>query len=180
MTKAGFEGKRVILLIRDPRDIVVSMYFFKARRSKCIKYNLSSFLRFEKRGSIDSIISWYNAWANSRHLPAHLLLVRYEDMHENPQKELRRVLNFIRLHEINKDIIHQVVEYTHFNNMHKLETENAFDSRRLQPKDKKDPDSYMTRRGQVGGFVDYLSKTDIEYLNQKINGELSNFYSFYK
>ena len=44
--------------------------------------------------------------------------------------------------------------------MKKLEAADAFDSKILQTRDKRDPESANVRRGKVGGFTDYLSPED--------------------
>jgi hypothetical protein len=32
-----------------------------------------------------------------------------------------------------------------------------------------DPESYKTRRGKVGGYVDYLTAEDIAFIDQTVN-----------
>lgn len=175
--KTEYEGKKVILLVRDPRDVVVSNYFQKTKRRMVYKGDLSSFLRC-KRGSVDTLIRFYNIWAENKHVPSDFLLVRYEDMHADAEKELRRVLDFLGLREVGNDIVREATEFARFENMRKMEMRNTLASGRLRPGNKNDPESYKTRRGKVGGFVDYLSEADVEYLNQKINTELSSYYGY--
>ena len=49
---------------------------------------------------------------------------------------------------------------------------------RLKAKNKNDQESYKTRRGKVGEFVDYLREADIAYLSKKMRTELSNYYGY--
>ncbi len=176
-SKQEYQGKRVILLARDPRDILVSRYFARSRRLMIYKGDLSSFLR-SKMGSIDTIISFYNIWAEARHVPAGFLLVRYEDMQADTGKEIRRMLDFLGLHEIGDDLIEEATEFARFDNMRRMEMSDAFGLKMLRPADKSDPESYKTRKGKVGGFLDYLSKEDIEYVNHKVSTQLSSFYGY--
>jgi hypothetical protein len=182
-SKAEYKGKKVIFLVRDVRDVVVSYYFELTRRQTVNPHyppyqgNISSFLRHDQ-GSVDTIIRYYNLWAENRYVPAAFLLIRYEDMVENTEQELCKVLNFLDLPEVQAETIHQAVESSRFDNMRKLEESGELDSFRLQPGNKKDPESYKTRRGKVQGFVDYLSEDDIEYLNQKIKTQLSDYYRY--
>ncbi len=64
------------------------------------------------------------------------------------------------------------IQYTSFNNMHKMEKEGVFNSNALRPADEKDQDSYKTRKGKVGGYQDYMSKDKIAYINDKMRNEL--------
>ncbi len=102
-------------------------------------------------------------------------IVRYEDMHGDATKQLRRVLDFIGLPEIAENTIQEAVKYAHFENMRIMELNDIFQSKRLKPLDKNDPESYKTRLGKVGGYLNYLNQADIAYLNQKLT-ELSDFY----
>jgi hypothetical protein len=182
-SKSEYKGKKVIFLVRDVRDVAVSYYFELTRRHNVNQHypsyegDLSSFLHHDQ-GSVDTIIHYYNLWEKNRNIPTAFLLIRYEDMVENANQELRKVLDFLGLPEVQAETIHQAVEFACFDNMHKLEESGELDSFRLQPGDKQDPESYKTRRGKVQGFVDYLSEEDIEYLNQKIKLQLSDYYGY--
>ena len=72
LTKSQYQDKRVILLIRDVRDIVVSNYFQKTKRDREYSGSLSAFLNYEI-GSTNTIINYYNIWAMNRHVPTELL-----------------------------------------------------------------------------------------------------------
>ena len=173
-SKQEYAGKPVILLVRDPADIIVSYYFeYTRRRQKfnpsqfqAFDGNLSTFLR-QEQGGLDSIIAFYQNWVARRHLPTPFLLVRYEDMHANTARVLRQVLTFIGLPEVAEETIATAVDYGRFDNMRHLEQKNGLDSERLQPGDPNDPESYKTRHGKVGGYVDYLSPADLAYVLEK-------------
>lgn len=68
--------------------------------------------------------------------------------------------------------------YACFDNMRQLEQNNKFNHYKLQPGEKNDPESYKTRLGKVGGFVDYLTEVDIDYINDKIQSQLSKLYGY--
>jgi hypothetical protein len=59
-----------------------------------------------------------------------------------------------------------------------MEITNTSPKSKLKPGDKNDPESYKTRRGKVGGYIDYLSSEEIEYLNQKMKTSLSDIYNY--
>ncbi len=182
--KTDYKSKKVIFLVRDIRDILVSLYFEKTKREHLYysgerKYegDLSSYIRCDI-GSLKTIIKYYNIWAENINIPANFLLVRYEDMQKNPQEEMAKIIDFLEIGKIPDKIMSEAINYASFTNMRKLEESDNFNHFILKAGDKNEPESYKTRRGKVGGFVDYLSQTDIDYINQKIKAELSGFYRY--
>jgi Sulfotransferase domain len=172
-----FRGKKVIFLVRDIRDVVVSLYFQKTRRDREYHGSLTSFLK-EKVGSVHTIIAYYNIWAKNQNVPEKFLLVRYEDLTADPSTELKKVLAFLGYPNVGNELIQEAIEYASFERMHKMEGEGKFRPFDMKPGDPKDPESYKTRKGKVGGYRDYLAPEDISYLNQKISKELSDFFEY--
>ena len=180
--KKKFKNKKVILLIRDFRDILISYYLQNTKRLPQLKnqrfYNgdLSSFIR-DKGFGAEAIIDFYNIWAQKKDMPKGFLLVRYEDLHKNPFEQLLKILEFIGFQNPDKDIIEKAVKFSAFDNMQKMERENVLGTSRLRPGKVDDQDSYKIRRGKIGGYRDYLSPKDIEFLDKKII-KLSSFYGY--
>jgi len=180
-----FRNKKVILLVRDIKDLVVSYYFeltlripvLQDRPNARYEGDMASFLRSE-RGSVSTMIAFYNMWAENRGILADLLVIRYEDMNRAPREVLRRVLDFVGLAQIPDEAIAESVEFASFDNMRKMESEDVFKSSRLRAANPDEPESFKTRRGVVGGYTDYLTQDDIQYLNDRINTELSDFYGY--
>jgi len=124
------------------------------------------------------LLTYYNIWAQNRHLPEDFLLVRYEDLKANPGGELRRVLDFLELQAILQTTIDEAVNYASFENMRKMEAEGRFQSGMLRPADQADQESYKTRKGKTKGFVDHLSPVEIEALNKKMNEKLDPYFGY--
>lgn len=188
-SKKRYRNKKVIFLSRDPRDVIVSSYFEMSKRgrlfgdnpyeSRQAVYNgsLSDFIN-RRVGGFDTILAYYNIWAENRRLPSAFLLVRYEDLRINPHGELRKILDFLGLKTINDETVANAVAYTSFENMRLLEKNGEFNSSILKPANMKDEESYKTRKGEVKGFVKYLSDKEIEMLNRKMQSNLSSFYGY--
>ena len=188
-SKGMYKNKDVILLVRDPRDVIVSSYYEKKKRGDLFGENpyesrassfdgsLADFISQEV-GGFDTILAYYNIWAQNRSVPKGFMLVRYEDMHAKAQNELRRVLDFLGLKDINDNTINEAVEYASFNRMRRMESEGKFETEILKPANKADPDSYKTRKGVVGGFEEYLSADQINALNAKMRNTLSGFFGY--
>ena len=165
---ARYNAKKVLLMIRDPRDIVVSCYFNETRRKSAYNGSISDFIRSDHYG-IRKIVTFYNIWHANRHIPEVLLPIRYEDLHVDPGKNLRLALSLIDPQDYTDEIIHRAVEYGSFKNMRRKEQEEHIASRKLQPGDYVDEESYKVRRGKVGGYVDYLDNNDLKYVNSVID-----------
>jgi len=189
VSKKRFHDKQVILLVRDPRDVVVSSYFEVKKRNQIFGQNpyenrqmnfdgeLNDFIH-SKTGSFDTILAYYQIWAKNQHIPRDFLLVRYEDLKTNPSSELRRVLDFIGLHDINDQEVSETVAYASFENMRKMELEKRFQTGILNPGDPADQNSFKTRSGKISGYYEYFSRDEIEELNLKMSKNLPEMYGY--
>jgi len=185
--KRKYRKAKVIFLVRDPRDVVVSCYFeFTKRSSRALfSYNptfqgtMTEFIRY-RSGSISTIIKYFNIWAENRRLPLKFLLLRYEDLHINAYRELLKILKFIGLNNIKPEHIYKAVKFAQFVNMRKLESSGIIKLPWLLPGKKNDLESYKTRKGVVGGYKTYLKKDDIQYINTLLRRFLHNYFYSYK
>jgi len=176
--KTRYRNKKVLLLTRDPRDVLVSYYFDAKNRMKVIDCDISTYLHNEK-GSIDAIVAFYNAWAQARSVPRDFLWITYEDMHRNPRQVIQDSAAFFGLPDPSDDLLDDVIESASFRNMRKAELQDSFKHERLRPADPQNPESFKVRRGKVGGFVDYLSNEDIAYVNDFIDRNLDPYFACY-
>ncbi len=167
--KQAYRDKRVILLARDAPDVLVSGYFEVTRRSLVFEHppcqfdgTLAEFVRSPVFGA-RKVAAFYDIWSRSTTVPKQFLLIHYEDLHAGGEDVLADVLRFIGA-EVNRRDIAEAVAYAGFENMRELERADAFNDPRLRPGDVADPDSYKARRGVTGGYVDYLSGSDVAYI----------------
>jgi hypothetical protein len=186
-------GKKVILLVRDPRDVIVSYYHHKSRREPLRDFwwfqrkrkethsrfqgTLADFLA-QDIGGFDTLLRYYAVWEQARHTPGAFLLLRYEDMQADPAGQLRRVLDFIGLARITDAEVKEAVEYASFRNMQKIEAGEEVKSFKLKAGDVNDPNSYKVRRGKVGGYRDELTPEQIARLEAKMAATLPAFYGY--
>jgi Sulfotransferase domain len=174
VSKVGYRYAKIIFLVRDPRDIVTSLYFYGQTRpdfKKIDSPDISSFIR-SKTGSFDTILSYFNIWAEHQNIPRQFLVVRYEDLHLNPQAELRKVLDLISLHNVSDEVIQKAIEFTQFENMRKLEKKNVFKTL-MKGYDESDTSTLHTRKGKVGSYQEDLNQEDIDFLNVRMDEILS-------
>ncbi|PIN73364.1 hypothetical protein COV20_03990 [Candidatus Woesearchaeota archaeon CG10_big_fil_rev_8_21_14_0_10_45_16] len=163
--------KKTIFLVRDPRDVVVSLFFHLTKRNKF--YNSSDISRFlQERFSLSKIINYMNLWHREmQRRPDQFLLVKYEDLQKDTAGQLKRVTDFLGI-DASPDVIMEAVHFGSVDNMRKMERSDSFIDYRLRAKNKNDVESYKVRKAKVGGYNDYLSPADISYLNGRLEAEL--------
>lgn len=190
-SKASFYGKKVVLLVRNPKDIAVSQYFQWQHRMRPAKKKLN---RYPPHGAdvsayafvtdpdcgLPAIIAFLNLWAREAERVEHLLIVRYEDMRADPDKTLRRVMEFIDGSPADESAVSGAVEYSSVENMRKLEERNVFwlAGGRMKPGKKGDPNTYKVRRAKVGGYKDYFDDAQVKEIDDLVRRELSPTYGY--
>lgn len=165
--KSKYRNTKVVFLIRNVKDVIVSAYFQAKKRRKEFEAGLSNFIRSKEYG-IKKIIRFYNIWYENRKVPYKFMLLRYEDMHKDSELILYQVLKFIGEYKPNWDYIHGASKFASFQNMKKMEKKNYFKSNILKPEDKEDKNSYKVRKGEIRGYTDYLNSEEIDYINRLI------------
>ncbi|MCP4363364.1 MAG: sulfotransferase domain-containing protein [Chloroflexi bacterium] len=165
--KSQYAPAKVIFLIRDIRDTLVSSYFQATKRVNRFHGPLSDFLRSDKYG-VRKIVTYYNLWYENQNVPRDFLLLRYEDLHQNPTAVLRQTLQFMEMAEVREDLLTAAVHYASFDNMKKMESKGALDTDKMQPGQQADNESYKVRKGVVGGYGEYLSADDLAYIDAVI------------
>lgn len=166
--KSKYKGSKVIFLIRNIKDVIVSSYFHVLKRIKIYNKDISNFIKSKEYGA-KKIVSFFNIWYKNRKVPDDFLLVKYEDLHSNPNKILIEVLQFLGIEKIENDIIEKSVKFASFNNMKEMEKENFFESKKLKPTDINDNETYKIRKGIIGGYSSYLDDRDLKYIDGVIN-----------
>lgn len=175
--KSKYRNKKVLFLVRDPRDTVVSYYFQCTKRNIKFTGDISTFIRDDGLG-INRIINFMNIWARNQHVPREFLMVRYEDMHANPCAELRKVIDFLGINGIEDLDIRQAVDFGRFDNMLNLEKEGNLQGPRLRAGSEGDLDAYKVRKGKVGGYVEYLSIEDAKYVDDRVRENLDPIFGY--
>jgi hypothetical protein len=170
--------KPILLLVRDPRDVLVSLYFQVTRRSGRFAGDLSEMIRHPRYG-VESMVDVMNSWVAEWGERNAFMLLRYEDCRKNTDAAFRRVLAFLGVEPIDPRAFAHALDFSSFDNMKKLEAARQFDARAgiLTPGNTADPESFKTRRGIVGGFKDYLQEEDLGYI-ERVMTQLDTRYGY--
>lgn len=92
-------SQRFIFLIRDGRDVVVSYYYYCLRNGWWVG-DFAGFLEAFLRGRLDGYGSWQShveGWLGEAASGRDHLLVRYEDLHADAAREVRRCAEFLQM-----------------------------------------------------------------------------------
>ena len=92
--------------------------------------------------------------------------MKYEDLHLNPRRALLEISELIGMPSVNKKTVDAAVRFAAFGNMQVLEKYDYFNTTVLRARNVEDGESYKVRRGQIGGYVDYLDAEDIAYIDE--------------
>jgi len=172
--KTRYARKRVLLLVRDPRDAAVSLYFHRAKRERDLDVPLYEYMVGPERG-LDQAIEFMNIWADAlRDLP-NVHSFSYEVMHTDGAKCLAEALRFFG-EEPQLEAVEVAMDRARFDRLRALEVRGSLRSGRLKAVDPDDPDSFKVRRGKVGGYIDYFDELERAELDRVVQRSLSPFY----
>lgn len=180
-SKKKYRNKSLVLLVRDPRDVIVSSFYqlkFRIKRKDILNLSMSDFIRYDK-GGIRNIVKFYNIWSHKQNTPLQLLVIRYEDMIENTELELSKFFDFLNIN-VNTNNINYSVKQNSFENLKKKEKKGVLNNNYFTSKSNKKNEKYLkVRKGKVRGFKDELSNDDIRYIDNYIRRNLSDLYESY-
>lgn len=169
--------KRVLVVYRDPRDVVVSLYHQNQKRSsRRLECTLQEFIRLPGRG-VDGIVAVMNAWRKRLRDHPHCLWVAYEALRADTAGELRRIAAFLGVPPSDAGQIAGAVDFASFDNMRALEARGGFGHSMLKPGDPGDPSSFKVRAGQVGGYREKFDGEDLAYLDRAVDS-LDGFFGY--
>jgi alcohol sulfotransferase len=97
-------------------------------------------------------------------------LIGYEQLSSAPAAASEAVLGFLGV-PVERALVQRAVAASRFEAMQALERETGIPAHRY---DRNDPNSLRMRRGKVGGFADYLSADDTDYVESTLAARLSN------
>ncbi|MBN1797225.1 MAG: sulfotransferase domain-containing protein [Spirochaetales bacterium] len=174
------KNQNIIFLVRDPRDVVVSYFYQRSKRKVSHPFSgkINEFIRSPKFG-IEQIINYMNLLISAEKISKKFLLITYENMHKSFNTELKKIINFIKL-PYNDKHAKMAIKHGDFKRMKEMERKNKYKSNALSVKNPNDKNAYKVRSGKIGDYVNHLSKTEIAFIDKKINDTLSDTFSYYK
>jgi Sulfotransferase domain len=149
---------RVIYVLRDPRDVMLSYWHFEKLMKKDFTLPLGEYLERNDHWPCewdDHVASWL---CPRRH--PNLLVVKYEEMHEDTTRVLREVLEFSGL-EYSDERIARAVEDSRFEKMREAEEKFGVQGKAG------DENERFVRKGKRGSWRDEMNAEDVRILEEK-------------
>lgn len=170
--------KKVVLLYRDPRDVVVSLYFHSIKRGRKNIKDLSLMdLVVGRRSVMPRMVQVLNNWRNRLAEHPDCLWISYEDLMADTCGKFTEILKHIEFSVMDEKLAMEAIEFSRFENMKKMEAKNKFGSKILRPGDPDDPDSYKVRKGEVGGYRNYFDDSELHDLDKSL-ANLDPFFEY--
>lgn len=176
--KSHYQKKQLVLMIRDPRDVVVSAFYqykYRKKRPDVQNLSLSEFLKHDT-GALKSIVRYYNIWAEAHKKHEKFHFVSYEGLLTDGDAELQRLMNFLGISVKPENIVKAIEENSFARLKQKEQTGTLNDGFFTK---KADENESKVRSGKIGGYKEKLSEEDILWMNQYIAENLSREFSQY-
>ncbi|KAG5854747.1 hypothetical protein ANANG_G00041050 [Anguilla anguilla] len=155
---------KVIYMARNAKDNLVSYYHFgKMNKIQPDPGSLDEYILKFMKGDV-GWGSWYDHvkgyWENRE--KRNILYLFYEDMKENPQREVERIKQYLDL-SVTDDVIARIVEHTSF----KVMKDNPMTNYTFIPKPIFDHSiSPFMRKGEVGDWVNHFSASHLKIFDE--------------
>jgi len=154
--------RKVIYLVRDPRDVVVSEYHFNLKKRYIEPdVTLDQFVKRFIAGETSSYGSWWEhtaSWIAARHGNPAFLLVRYEDLLTDGIGETGKIAEFLGI-QAGPERLQAAIERSSADRMRKLEKQQADQWTGTRNTRKEIP---FVRAAKSGGWKETLPAHSVE------------------
>ena len=164
-----------IYIVRDPRDIVVSLKNFSgiSLDEAINQFVFNRKLMTKKNGAQELVSTWelnVQSWLNYNSVPR--LIIKYEDLKQHTKVVIIKIMEFLnKIHRLNINLSDQdidtIIENTSFGNLKKLEDKNGFKEASKHSK--------FFRSGNLNQWKDILSNTQVQIIDNNLQPLMKYF-----
>lgn len=167
--------RRIIHLIRDPRDVLVSYYHYTHKLPQLFMNqqqeppDAQQFTELFLSGDVwPGDVRTHTESFAAHAADTEYLLLRYEDLIDAPAEHIPHLLNFLEI-SLDSDVIGQLIRHTSFENMSRLfEPESALRGGVPPSRD------HVVRQGKAGGYREFLGD-NLAAVNDALDDYLERF-----
>ncbi|XVF49913.1 hypothetical protein PTKIN_Ptkin04bG0054300 [Pterospermum kingtungense] len=173
-------GCKFVYICRDPKDVLVSSWFFmsKLRPKELGPFSLQDAFELFCRGISDFGPYWDHVlgyWKWSLKNPEKILFLKYEDLKKDPLVVIKRLAEFLgqpfSLEEESKGVVEQIIRLCSFESLSNLEV-NKRDILKFKV-DMIINNNIFFRKGESGDWKNHLTDEMIEQLDKITVDKLS-------
>lgn len=146
--------QKVIYVVRDVRDVVISLYYFELKYTNKPTLSFDEFFKYFIKACpwwSDHVMGWLN---NKDKIKNGFLLVKYEDLLKDINKEVLRIVQFLNIKRTDGEI-YQAIDWASFSNMKRLENHQQSLSPQLRNTNLQIP---FVREGKVDAWKSFLNQ----------------------
>ena len=166
----------VIHIVRDPRNILTSIanhYSHKTQEESLdMLLNKYNWIGFKNHDVPQLLSSWNNHYNSWKRFPLNYFLIKYEDLIQNPEKEILRIIEYLsKFFKLNISIkeIDLIIGNTSFKNFSDQEEKGKFEENAKNELGEIKKFFYL---GPKNNWKDYVSKENIEKINLVFEKEM--------
>nr|XP_028559454.1 sulfotransferase 1 family member D1-like isoform X1 [Podarcis muralis] len=158
-------GCKMIYVARNAKDVAVSYYhFYKMAKMHPEPGTWDEFLGKFVAGEV-AFGSWYDhvkGWWEQKTTHPNILYLFYEDMKEDPKREVQKVIRFLGK-EVSEEVVNKILHHTSFKEMQKNPTSNYT----MMPGDQMDHSvSPFMRKGIAGDWKNQFTVAQNERFDE--------------
>ncbi|MDW8342821.1 MAG: sulfotransferase domain-containing protein [Geminicoccaceae bacterium] len=173
--------QKVLVLVRDPRDVAVSFWFHVRHRASDAELarkriplaarnlDLFAFATHPELG-VPRVIGFYNRWRRELAELPHATTLRYEDLRADTVGELDRIVRFLGQTQP-RARLEAAVAFASFESLRKKEREGFFASDRLGAAGAGEPNEegrFKVREGSLGGWRKHFTAEQAARLDRLV------------
>lgn len=153
--------RRIIYIVRDPRDVAVSNYYFQLKKRFIADgYPMDDYISLFVSTGIDTYGSWGEnvlSWLATRGRSRDFLLLKYEEMKSDPVRELSKIALFLGM-DTTPECIARAVELSSAERMRNLEKSQSKTWRTTRNTRQDIP---FVRTAETGGWKETLTHSQV-------------------
>jgi len=156
--KPFFSKYNSILVVRDPRDVMVSYFKFEITKSstKFTGNNISEFIRHPKMG-VENWCKHFLSWNRKAGI-----IIKYEDLKSRDKEVFRQVNDFLGI-KVSDNVFLKAVEQSRFENIKKIESVKG-----LADPSKVGDEFKFARSGKTGQWKEIFNEDDLNYIKNTL------------
>ena len=158
-----FENLSCIFIVRNPKDVMISYYYYEKAKKQSYPGDLTAFIR-DPRFGIEAWIRHTESWLTNRNKLCAFEIFRYEEMKESPVRYVKIMLDLMGA-RLSDEQIDRVIERSSFENTRRLEEKYGLGRYNVFH------DSFrFTRDGSVNQWIREMNEEQIRYIDEMIAG----------